>query len=87
MKKVIVSVYDEAAETYSQPYFEHSLGSARRAFQDAVNNPESAMNKHPEHFTCFLIGYFDFDTASIQPVEDKFILVGRAHELLLDKAV
>ncbi|AXL15275.1 nonstructural protein [Microviridae sp.] len=66
MKHYIFSIYDSKAEAYLPPFFLHQMAMARRAFHDAVNNPESQINKHPADYTLFQIGTFDDDDGIIE---------------------
>jgi len=67
----IFSVYDSKVEAYIQPFYMNSTGAAMRAFEDTVNDPESALNKHPEDYTLFELGTFDDQTAQISLYESK----------------
>lgn len=65
MKIHIYSVYDSKTEVYGQPNFMLNKGTALRAWQDAANDPQSTISKHPADFTMFEIGYWDDDTGTI----------------------
>lgn len=80
-KLVIVSVYDSAAEVYSKPFFDVSIGAALRAFMDAVSNKESQLNAHPEHFSLWILGNFDQSNAEIDllPVPER---IAKAHDMV-----
>ena len=59
MKILMFSVYDSKASAYMQPIFMQSLGTAIRAFEDTMEDPNHQFKKHPEDFTLFHIGSFD----------------------------
>lgn len=77
----IVSVYDACALTYSKPYFESSTGSAVRSFQDACSNADSAISRHPEHYSLFLLGEYNTDNAKFDLLPTPKLL-GNAWELV-----
>lgn len=64
-KLQIFSVFDKKAVAYLQPFYYQQKGQAIRAFEDSVNNPETAFNKHPEDFSLYLLGEFDDTTGEI----------------------
>ena len=66
MNKLICAVYDKKAESYAPPVFQDNKGVAMRNFMDAVNDPNSALQKHPEDFSFHILGEYD-------PFEGKVI--------------
>lgn len=73
MKLKVFSIFDIKAKAYSNPFFMPHVGMASRAFGDEVNNPQSAINKHPEDFALYQVGEYDdlaglFDAAFKQPI-------------------
>lgn len=76
----IVTVYDSAAEVYSLPQCVISKGAALRSFMDAVQKPDHEFNKHPEHFSMFVIGEFDQQSARVTLLPSPELL-GNAWEL------
>lgn len=66
MKTKIFTVYDVKAQANMTPFFMQSTGQAVRAFEDTVNDPKSAFNKHPEDYTLFEIGTFDDQTGTLE---------------------
>lgn len=59
MNLQICAVYDSAAEVFGRPFFVPSTGVAIRSFRDEINNPDSAMCKHPDDYTLYNLGRFD----------------------------
>jgi len=53
------SVYDSKAEVFGKPFFEITKGTAIRAFSDAVNEKDSAFQRHAEDYTLFHVGAYD----------------------------
>ena len=68
MKQYVFSVYDSKAEMFNQPMFFKAMGEATRAFSDEATRAESAIHKHPDDYTLFLIGEFDVDTGLLTPL-------------------
>ena len=75
---IVVAIRDRAADIYGQPVFVNSLGSAIRSFGDEINNPESAISKHPEDFDLYELGSFnDEDAAFICGERPRQIAIGK----------
>lgn len=64
MKTLVYTVYDQKVERYLQPFFMQTKGAALRAWMDAVRDPKTSFNKHPEDYTLFEIGEYDEETGS-----------------------
>lgn len=78
MKYVVVAVRDTCGDIYGVPMFQASLGTAQRAFSDAVNRPDdnNLIYKHPEHFELYYLG--DYDDA-----DGSFSVLPKPKQLLL----
>lgn len=59
----IYSIFDTKTGSYSQPFYSPSKGDAIRTFIDLANDKHIQIGKHPEDFTLFEIGEFDYLTA------------------------
>lgn len=57
--KNVYCIFDSKAEAYMTPWFVDKDGQALREFEDAIRDPQSPFNKHPEDYTLFKIGTFD----------------------------
>lgn len=55
----IYSVRDEKASAFIPPIFFVNDAEAIRAFGDAVVNPKSGFNRHPEDYSFHCLGTFD----------------------------
>lgn len=53
------AIFDKKAIAYRFPHFYHQVGQAIRAFEDAVNDPQTEFAKHPSDFVLCQIGEFD----------------------------
>lgn len=71
----LFTVHDSKAAYHFNPIVHRNAGEAIRAFETAVENPESQFHKYPADFTLFEIGTFDVDTGGIKTYEDKILLV------------
>lgn len=61
----VFAVYDSKAKAYAQPFFQHSVPIAQRAFGAAVNDPALLLCKYPEDYTLFHIGTYDDEIAQL----------------------
>lgn len=66
----IYSIYDKKAVAYTNPFYYHQKGQAIRGFEDAVNDLQSPLNKHPEDFQLFQIGEWNDTTGVITPLQN-----------------
>lgn len=68
MKRVVVSVFDSAVQTYGQPIVMPAVGAALRSFTDEVNRPgdQNPLHNHPEDFELRLLAMFDDETGIFQ---------------------
>lgn len=65
-KLKIYSIYDKKALAYTNPFYYHQKGQAIRALEDAVNDPQNPLSKHPEDFTLYELGEWDDTTGAIK---------------------
>lgn len=65
MKCAVCAMFDRKAGVYGQPIVVASVGVAVRGFTDQVNGVDSTVNKHPEDFDLYQLGWYD-------DVEGKF---------------
>lgn len=59
---LMVAIKDRAIEVFSTPIFVHSIAQAMRLFRDEINDEKSAMQKHPEDYELWEVGYFNEQT-------------------------
>lgn len=64
MNLKVFTVFDSKVGAYMRPFFCQSTGEAMRAWVDTVNDPQTAMNKHPEDYTLFELGTWN-DTGAL----------------------
>lgn len=64
----VFSVFDEKAQVFGQPFFLPHNGIALRSFSDLVQDSQTSINRHPEDFKLYLIGSYDDNSGSLNPV-------------------
>jgi hypothetical protein len=62
----LIAIYDLKAQLYGKPVCVVSDASAIRSFGDAVNDPQTEYNKHPEDYILFNIGQYDDSTGNFE---------------------
>lgn len=72
----IVSLFDKAAGTYSNPIVTGSIGALTRILSDEINRPEpkELFGQHPKDFDLYEIGIWDEATGKIEPVTPTFLV-------------
>ena len=65
----VYSLFDQAAEAFTQPFFMHNDGLAIRAFQDNVNATDTNVAQHPDQFTLFKLGTYGDINGKLVPEE------------------
>jgi hypothetical protein len=81
MITLIYAIYDQASQSYAQPFFAQNDGVAVRIVQSAVNGPErNNITLYPEQFSLWRLGEYNDKTGKIIPAEKPEFLRG-AHGL------
>lgn len=65
-KLQMFALFDKKAVAYSLYYAMPQKGQVLRAMEDDVNNPQTAMSRHPEDYALYHIGEFDDASGSIK---------------------
>lgn len=63
------SILDTKANIFNTPFLMRSTGEAVRAFSDLCNDPQSAINKHPDDYRLFYCGDFDQDHGTFDKLD------------------
>ena len=58
-RKYVCSVNDAVAGAWMTPLYFQSAGQAVRSFQDACDDKQNEIGRHPEDYALFHIGYWD----------------------------
>lgn len=77
MKKFIFAVRDRASLHFMDPFAVTHKGIAERSFADAVNDPATPMNKHPEDYDLYELGTFDDGTGLYEVRVPEQISIGK----------
>lgn len=58
---LVVAVRDRALDAFMRPFYMPTKGMAIRSFADEVNrqDEQNPLNKHPEDYDLYELGYFD----------------------------
>lgn len=77
----LITIQDIKAECFLPVQTFKTKVDGIRAFETAVNNPDSQFNKYPEDFIMHEIGDFD-ELTGITKIHDRTIVIATAAELL-----
>lgn len=78
MNHLILAVHDRALDAFLPPWTAPAPGGAIRAFQDAINDQQSPMNKHPDDYDLYQLAVYDDNTGKITPLDEpKQIAIGK----------
>lgn len=66
MIKFLYSVRDITAQIFCNPFIELNDATARRAFAQAANDPNSVISKNPECYSLSLVGSFNDECGEIE---------------------
>lgn len=78
MKWRLLSIHDRALDAFQQPFAVRAIGEGIRAFQDAINAPNTPMNGHPDDYDLYEIGHYDdHDATVIQEGKPLQIAIGK----------
>lgn len=67
MKKIILAVYDSKTECYGMPFPADTLAQAVRDFSDAIADTKTMFSKHPEDYSLFELGSYDYGSGTLEP--------------------
>ncbi len=65
MKIQLYAIFDTCSGLYEGPHFGTHDDKVRREFQDICTSAESAISKHPEHYSLWRLANFDNTTGKI----------------------
>lgn len=55
----VYAIFDSLAGVFSNPFFSHTDGTARRAFYDGCLDSETVFSKHPADYVLYDLGEWD----------------------------
>lgn len=81
MEHKVFTVFDDKANCFMPPFFQHTTDMAKRVFADAVRQNDHPFHLNPLDYTLYEIGVFDDSTGQIMPSK-KIIMLSTATEVL-----
>jgi len=84
MKVLVFAVYDSKAQAFMQPFFSNAVGSAIRAFGDAVNDAGTPLAKHPGDYQLYEVGEWN-DREGLLLAANPHILHGNGADFVAPK--
>lgn len=88
MKTIVIAIYDQKANVFTQPFTAPSKGVAVRSWGDQLNDPENKKSdqvRHPEDFSLYYLGEYD-DQHGTFNIADKPQQLAVASSLVVEKA-
>ncbi len=76
--KILVSLYDRATEAYAPIMTVNTRNEAIRSFREAVNDPQTPINRNPTDYELYVLGQYNDETGSITPNAPE--LIARAED-------
>lgn len=65
MNKLLISIKDSKADSWTTPVCADTKASAMRDFSTLVNDDRTLIGKHPADFDLFIVGSFDLLTGHV----------------------
>lgn len=72
MKKLLISIKDLKADSWSFPAQADNRATALRSFADLVNDKRTLVGQHPEDFDLYMVGVFNIESGTIDCVVQNF---------------
>lgn len=67
----VFAIKDRALNAFLQPFFAPTIGAAIRAFSDGINDPQHAMNSHPDDYDLWHLATWDDASGTFNQVSDQ----------------
>ncbi|AXL14703.1 nonstructural protein [Microviridae sp.] len=80
MEHKAFSVFDDKANCFMPPFFQHTTAMANRVFADAVRTKDHPFQTNPDDYTLYEIGTFDDTSGQIMPCK-KILMITSATEI------
>lgn len=77
----VYAVRDGKIEGFMLPFCAQNDAVATRQFADAIKEPGSPFNKHPEDYQLYLVGEYDLQNGTLTPTNEP-IFVSRALDFM-----
>lgn len=79
------SIYDIKSAVYQNPFWALTHGSATRIVQDAANDVNTSLARHPADYILYCVGSFDPASGILSPLEHREHVVDVAALIHLHK--
>lgn len=56
---MLFSVYDVVQNCYMPPFISPTVAGAKRAMSEVSNDPKSLLNKYPDDYVLYQVGFYD----------------------------
>lgn len=77
MPDLLIAVRDDMAEAFTRPpVVTQNKATALRGFAELVNNPNSDVSKHPEHYSLWIVGTWDAVSGKVEGLAKEFVAHG-----------
>lgn len=84
MNKLLISIFDKKAESWSFPAQADNKATALRMFADLVSDKRNLVGQHPEDFDLFIVGSFSVSSGALAvPPSSEHLANGK--ELVSDE--
>lgn len=74
MKQKVMTIRDEKAEIYINPFLVRTTGEAERVLTDLLNNPQTNIAKYPESFSLWELGEYNDNTGIFDTHEPRHVI-------------
>lgn len=72
----LYTIFDKVSNAHQNPIYQVNKGAALRIFQEAVNDPETYLNKAPHDYILYELGTFNPQTGLLETHEPERIVTG-----------
>lgn len=76
MEKLLISVRDSKAESWSAPFTADNKAVALREFGTLVQDGRTLVGQHPADFDLFVVGIFDTSLGEVESMDSEHLANG-----------
>lgn len=76
MQKLLISVRDSKAESWSAPFVADNKAVALREFGTLVQDGRTIVGQHPADFDIFVVGIFDSTDGEVESLDPEHLANG-----------
>lgn len=74
----IYAILDKKGGIFNQPFYQHTHGTAERAFQELAKDPQSFVSKYPSDYDLYHLGSYDDVTGMIKTEQKPVHIINAA---------